>query len=82
MSPHNHTAVNLCIKNTRQSLNRNNLGLMTDLTGLTAKQRKKLKRAEWRKFIAFMEENPQSLLDLTARVPSVKPAPAQNQIVF
>jgi hypothetical protein len=55
---------------------------MTDLTGLTAKQRKKLKRAEWRKFIAFMEENPQSLLDLTARVPSVKPAPAQNQIVF
>lgn len=69
--PHNNTAINLNIRNSKQSL-LNRYGELTQsakLTGLTAKQRKKLKRMEWKQFIAFMKENPESLLDLTAKVP-------------
>jgi hypothetical protein len=35
-----------------------------------------MQESEWRKFMSFMKHNPDSLMDLVSKVPSVKPAPA------
>ena len=74
-------AINLKIKNTNE---RKESAAMPrrSIAGLSTKQKKRRQELEWKRFVRFMEKNPDSLMGLVSKVPSVKPAPADNSQIL